>query len=82
MTFANGHKLPLDGWVLVVKTDLQEVTITPTSADSEDFKQKKMEWAKDLGKFHGFVPGDYRAQRVLAALASRSLIITLDPRLS
>jgi hypothetical protein len=63
--------VPLNGWVFTIQTPLKEVTLTPTDQDLPEIKAEKVEAMKTLGKtYPGFVPGDYRVQRIFCALAS------------
>lgn len=66
----SGKQVDLSGWSFAVSTPLKRVTISPTPQDPPELQDQKRKAMKDLGaKYKGFIPGDYRVQRIFCALA-------------
>jgi hypothetical protein len=76
VTFRNKKPITLKNWVLSVRTNLDQLSLDDKPDDTPEMKEKKAFWRADIdARYKGFVPGDYRTQRVFAALASEPGIL-------
>ncbi|GAB1312347.1 hypothetical protein MFIFM68171_02557 [Madurella fahalii] len=73
VTFRDKSKMTLTNWVLSVRTHLDQLSLDDEPDDTPEMKEKKQGWREAaVERYRGFLPGDYRAQRVFAALSTAS----------
>ncbi len=76
VTFRNKRPITLKNWVLSVRTNLDQLSLDEEPEDTPKMKKKKAFWRAHIdARYKGFVPGDYRIQKVFAALVSESGIL-------